>query len=137
MYRRPSLYAVFLSAISIICDPEMTFFSGTYPLIYSNPWSFYIQICYMRAYFWSPYLPHITRSACTCKFHFVHLLFHQQLYLQRCAQLLNRRKLDFTPNFFARCFMPAMYSSIFFVRHWRINMAICHIIFCNAFILGL
>ncbi len=39
-------------------------FSGTYPLIYSNPWYFYIQIRYMRVYFWSPYLSHITRSNC-------------------------------------------------------------------------
>jgi len=66
-YRWPSLYAVFLSAISSICDPEMTFFSGTYPLIISHPWSFYIQIHYMRVYFWSPYLSHITRSNCTVK----------------------------------------------------------------------
>jgi hypothetical protein len=40
-------------------------FPGTYPLIYSHPWSFYMQIHYMRAYFWSPYLSHITRSNCT------------------------------------------------------------------------
>ncbi len=39
-------------------------FSGTYPLIYSNPWSFYLQIRYMRAYFWSPFLSHVTRSTC-------------------------------------------------------------------------
>ncbi len=39
-------------------------FSGTYPLIYSHPWSFYMRIHYMRAYFWSPYLSHITRSNC-------------------------------------------------------------------------
>jgi len=37
-------------------------FSGTYPLIYSDRWSFYMQINYMQAYFWSPYLSHITRS---------------------------------------------------------------------------
>ncbi len=37
-------------------------FSGTYPLIYSYPWSFYIRIHYMRANFWSPCLSHITRS---------------------------------------------------------------------------
>jgi len=49
-------------------------FSGTYPLIYSNPWSFYMGICYMRVYFWSPYLSHITRSTCTC-FWIVLLLF--------------------------------------------------------------
>ncbi len=30
-------------------------------LIYSNPWSFYMRIRYMRAYFWSPYL---SRSTC-------------------------------------------------------------------------
>jgi len=40
-------------------------FSGTYPLIYSDRRSFYMQIHYMRAYFWSPYLLHITRSTCT------------------------------------------------------------------------
>ncbi len=68
MYRWPSLYAVFLSAISHICDPEMTFYSGTHPLIISHPWSFYMRICYMRVYFWSPYLSHITRSNCTSKF---------------------------------------------------------------------
>ncbi len=39
-------------------------FSRTYPLIYSHPWSFYIQIRDMRAYFWSPYLSNITRSNC-------------------------------------------------------------------------
>jgi len=39
--------------------------SGTYSLIYSDHWSFYMRIHYMRAYFWSPYLSHITRSACT------------------------------------------------------------------------
>jgi len=31
-------------------------FSGAYPLIYSDCWSFYMRIHYMRAYFWSPYL---------------------------------------------------------------------------------
>jgi hypothetical protein len=40
----------------------MTFLSGTYPLIISHPWSFY-----MRVYFWSPYPSHITRSNCTYK----------------------------------------------------------------------
>jgi len=37
-------------------------FSGTYPLIYSDHWSFYMRIHYMRAYFWSPYLSHIIQS---------------------------------------------------------------------------
>jgi len=40
-------------------------FSGTYPLINSHPWSFYMRINYMRVYFWSPYLSHITRAACS------------------------------------------------------------------------
>ncbi len=41
-------------------------FCGTYPLIISHPWSFYMRIHYMRVYFWSPYPSHITRSNCTC-----------------------------------------------------------------------
>jgi len=45
----------------------MTFFSGTYPLIISHPWSFYMRIHCMRVYFWSPYLSHITRSNCILK----------------------------------------------------------------------
>ncbi len=40
-------------------------FSGSHPLIYGNPRSFYMQIHYMLAYFWSPYLSNITRSTCT------------------------------------------------------------------------
>jgi len=65
-HTQPLLYAVFLSAISCICNwKKTTFFSGTYPLIYVNPWSFYMQIHYMRTYFWSPYLSHITWSTCT------------------------------------------------------------------------
>jgi len=51
-------------------------FSGTYPLIYSNPWSFYMQICYMKAYFWSPYLSHITRSTCTLERTHTHTQTH-------------------------------------------------------------
>jgi len=58
-------------------------FSGTYPLFYSNPWSFYIQIHYMPAYFWSPYLLHVTRSTCTYlnlgKFHIDWLLLESML----------------------------------------------------------
>ncbi len=30
---------------------EEVVFSGTYPLIYGNPWCFYMQIHYIRAYF--------------------------------------------------------------------------------------
>jgi len=40
-------------------------FSGTYPLIHGNPWSFYMRIYYIGAYFWSPYLLNITSSTCT------------------------------------------------------------------------
>jgi len=43
-------------------------FPGTYPPIYGIPRSFCVQIHYMRAYFWSPYLSHITRSACTVNY---------------------------------------------------------------------
>ncbi len=42
-------------------------FSGTYPLIYSHPWSFFMGIHYIRANFWSPYLSNITRSTCMYK----------------------------------------------------------------------
>jgi len=42
-------------------------FSGTYPLIDSNLWSFYMQIHYIWAYFWSPCLSHITRTTCIGK----------------------------------------------------------------------
>ena len=45
-------------------------FSGTYPLIYSYLWSFYMRIHYMQGYFSSPYLLHITRTTCTYKIRF-------------------------------------------------------------------
>jgi len=45
-YRRPLLYVIFLSAILGIVIEKWPF-SGTYLLIYSNPWSFYMRICYM------------------------------------------------------------------------------------------
>ncbi len=55
----------------IICDLLICVFADvqlrnghfpvTYLQIYSNPWSFYMQIHYMRAYFLSPYLSHIVR----------------------------------------------------------------------------
>jgi len=45
-YRQPSLFTVFLSAIS-----RMQSRNG-------------LLICYMQAYFWSPYLSQITRSTC-------------------------------------------------------------------------
>ncbi len=60
-YKWPSVYAVFLSAI------EKWPFPGTYFLIYGNPRSFYVRIHYIRAYFLTPYLSHITRSTCICK----------------------------------------------------------------------
>ncbi len=52
--------------------------SGTYPLIYSDRWSLCMRIHYMRAYFWSPYLSHITRSTCTAIYFemFLHLHTH-------------------------------------------------------------
>ena len=34
------------------------------PLIYTHPWSFYMLFRYMLAYFFSPYLSHITRDTC-------------------------------------------------------------------------
>ncbi len=41
-------------------------FSGTYPLIYSHPWSFYMQICYIiPVYVLSPYLSNIMRFTWT------------------------------------------------------------------------
>jgi len=60
-------------------------FSGTHPLIYSNPWSFYMQIHYMQAYFWSPYLSHITRSTCI-RFHPFFLLKWDDI---TCKQMVN------------------------------------------------
>ncbi len=53
-----------------ICDfvhmrSRNSLFSGTYPLIYNYPWSFYVQICYIWTSFTSPYLSNITRSTCT------------------------------------------------------------------------
>jgi len=59
-YLRISLYAI-----------EKWPFSGIYPLIYSDCRSFYMQIHYMLAYFWSPYLSHITRSTCIVRLQLV------------------------------------------------------------------
>ncbi len=39
-------------------------FHRTYPLFYGHPWSYYMQIRYMQAIFYGPYLSHITRYAC-------------------------------------------------------------------------
>jgi len=60
-----------VQAALVICGLSICYFSymqsrnglfyGTYPQMYGYPWSFYMKICYMRAYFWSPYLSHITR----------------------------------------------------------------------------
>jgi len=47
-------------------------FYGTNPLINSHPWSFYMRIHYMRVYFWSPYLLHITWAACIRKIDLVY-----------------------------------------------------------------
>jgi len=40
-------------------------FYGTYPLLYSQPWSFYMQIHYLQAYIFGPYLSHTTKDTCT------------------------------------------------------------------------
>ena len=57
-------------------------FSGTCPLINSHPWSFYIRICYMLAYFWNPYLSNITRSTCIhpCSFESVPRQMNEMCY---------------------------------------------------------
>ncbi len=47
---------------------QIDHFSGTYPPIYNHSWSFYMQIHYRRAWFFGPYLSHITRSNCTVEF---------------------------------------------------------------------
>ncbi len=44
---------------------EIEHFSGT---IYSNSWSFYMRIRYMRALFFGPNLSHITRLTCIIKY---------------------------------------------------------------------
>jgi len=72
------MYIYFMNCIQValvicglfICDftymrSKNDLFSGTYPLIISHSWSFYMQFHYMRVYFWSPYLSHITRSNCS------------------------------------------------------------------------
>ncbi len=63
-YRWPSLSAGFFICDFMYMQNRNGIFSGTNPLIYSNLWSSSMQICYMRVYFWSPYLLHITRSTC-------------------------------------------------------------------------
>jgi len=75
--RRPGKYNLYIQVALVICGLFICnfeymrsgndLFSGTYPLIYCNPWSFYMRIHYMRAYFWSPYLSHITRFTCIYK----------------------------------------------------------------------
>jgi len=60
-------------------------FSGTYPLIISHPWSFYMQIHYMRVYFWSLYPSHITRSNCIWKIYIDLIWFECLLWLNICT----------------------------------------------------
>ncbi len=64
-YRRPSLYVVFLSAISRVCDPEMAFVLE--PILSFTVFLglFFMQICYMPTYFGSSYLLHMVKSTCT------------------------------------------------------------------------
>ncbi len=47
-------YVVFLSVILHICDQEMAFFSGTYPLVYSHPWSFTCKFVICKPIFGVP-----------------------------------------------------------------------------------
>ncbi len=59
-----SIQAALIICNLFICDfaydqSRNCHFPGTYTQIYSYPWSFYI-----RAYFLTPYLSHITRSTC-------------------------------------------------------------------------
>jgi len=72
-----------------ICDFSYTrlrngLFSRTYPLIYSNLWSFNMQIHYMSAYFLSPYLLHIMTYTCT----YMQLrMFFSETYHLICSQI--------------------------------------------------
>ncbi len=75
IYRPPHNGDLLIQAALIICglficnfeymQLKNCLFPGTYPLIYGIPRYFYMQIHYMRAYFWSPYLLYIMRSAST------------------------------------------------------------------------
>jgi len=49
-------------------------FSGTYPVIYGYPRSFYMRIHYIGVYIWSPYLSHIMRSTCIVRHKFFFFL---------------------------------------------------------------
>jgi hypothetical protein len=59
IYNWPSLYAVFFISNFAYIRLRNGLFSGTYPLIYGNPWSFYMWILLYASLFWSPYLSHI------------------------------------------------------------------------------
>ena len=65
--------ALVISLCLFICDfayMRLRFghFSETYPLIYSHPWSFYMQTHYMGEYFFGPFLSQITRETYISKF---------------------------------------------------------------------
>ncbi len=70
-------------------------FSGTYPLIYSNPWSFYMLIHYMQAYSWSPYLSHITRSTCIC-FYYIYFTLIMILFAAKLCLELQQKTMAWT-----------------------------------------
>jgi len=72
-------------------------FSGTYPLIISHPWSFYMRIHYTRVYFWSPYPSHITRSNCNLS-NAIFSLFFDNEKLCSTKKDTNCRENDFTLN---------------------------------------
>jgi len=112
-------------------------FSGTYPLIYSHPWSFYMRIHYMWVYFWSPYLSHITRSTCTSNSATSHLTFpafHKQrekvikvvLFDKKCAKIVYTRKRGC-----AICCLGQRCPTVFLClpQLWRMNKAIRHILY--------
>ncbi len=59
-------------------------FSWTYPLINNDCWSFYMQIHYMRAYFWSPFLA----------YNEVHLVLQNSMQKKRMWQHIFFRPLN-------------------------------------------
>ena len=67
--RKIQVQAALVICCIFICDfasmqLKNGLFHGTYPLIYGIPMSFYVQIHYIRADFWSHHLSHIMKSAC-------------------------------------------------------------------------
>ena len=61
---RPRYMRSFYLRFRIYATENWLFFA-TDPLINSHPWSLYLLICYLRAYFFRPYLSHIMRETWT------------------------------------------------------------------------